>query len=211
MAQTLQDPAPIRQAIENWLKSQLQGLPGESRYEIGTIGAGTQLASCGNLEISRPAGAPAWGRGHVIVRCVDSPGWRINVPINIRVKTEYLVAARPIAQGQAISPEDLAIQSGDLSELPARIVLDGNLALGKTAAVPIQAGTPLRSEMLRAAIVIRQGQTVKVISRGNGFEVANEGRALNNAAEGQLAQVRMTGGQVISGVAKAGGNVVVGF
>jgi flagella basal body P-ring formation protein FlgA len=60
-------------------------------------------------------------------------------------------------------------------------------------------------------IVIRQGQSVKVISRGNGFEVTNEGRAMSNAAEGQLAQVRMAGGQVVSGIARPGGAIEINF
>jgi flagella basal body P-ring formation protein FlgA len=39
--------------------------------------------------------------------------------------------------------------------------------------------------------------------------VANEGKALNNAFEGQVAQVRLSSGQVISGVARQDGQVEV--
>lgn len=205
-----QDVGAIRRAIDDWLQSQLVGLPGEVSHEIGTIG-NTRLTPCSRFDIGRPPGAPAWGRGHVTVRCLETPGWRINVPVHIRVKADYYVAARPISQGQAITAEDLTTQIGDLADLPARIVTDGNLAIGKMAGVTIPAGTPLRTDMLRAMTVIRQGQTVKVVSRGNGFEVTNEGRAMSNAAEGQLAQVRMAGGQIVSGIAKAGGTIEINF
>ena len=210
-AQSAQDHSLIKRAVETWLKDQLKGLPGEVSYEVGSPATSTQLAACNNFDISRPVGAPAWGRGHVSVRCIDAANWRINVQINIRVKTDYYIAARAIPQGQAITTEDLAVLVGDLSELPAKIITDSQLAIGKMAAVSIQAGNPLRSDMLKALPVIRQGQTVKLISRGNGFEVSSEGRALNNAAEGQLAQIRMANGQVVSGTARSGGTVEVSF
>jgi flagella basal body P-ring formation protein FlgA len=46
-----------------------------------------------------------------------------------------------------------------------------------------------------------------VILNGAGFSVSSEARALNNANEGQLTQVRTSNGQVISGIAKLGGIV----
>lgn len=206
-----QDPLPVRRAIDDWLKTQLKGLPGDISHEIGMPATVSQLAPCSRFDVTRPPSAQGWGRGHVVVRCLDAAGWRITVPIHVRIKSDYLIAARPITQGQTISADDLAFQTGDLSELPARIVTDDRLALGKMAAVTIAAGSPLRTDMLKAMAVIRQGQTVKVVSRGNGFEVTNEGRALNNAAEGQLAQIKMANGQILSGMAKSGGSVEVTF
>lgn len=210
-SQAQQDAAPIRRAVDSWLKNQLKGLPGEISYEIGSPTSASQLAPCSNFDVMRPAGAQAWGRGHVVVRCLDAAGWRINVPVHVRIKSDYYVASRPIPQGQPITADDLAVQTGDVSELPARIVTDDKLALGKIAVAPIAAGSPLRTDMLKAIMVIRQGQTVKVVSRGSGFEVTNEGRALNNAAEGQLAQIKMANGQILSGIAKPGGSVEVNF
>jgi flagella basal body P-ring formation protein FlgA len=211
MAQAARDTAPIKRTVEAWLASQSKGLPGEVSYEVGQTATSTQLTPCSNLDVSRPAGAPAWGRGHVIVRCLDAAGWRIHVPVVIRVRSDYYVAARPILQGHTITDEDLLVQVGDLSEMPARIVTDASLAVGKMATVSVPAGAPLRSDVLRARTVVSQGQTVKVISRGSGFEVTHEGRALNNAAAGQPTQVRMAGGQVVSGTARPGGTVEINF
>jgi flagella basal body P-ring formation protein FlgA len=55
--------------------------------------------------------------------------------------------------------------------------------------------------------VVRQGQTVKTVSRGAGFSVSSEGRALHNAQEGQIVQVRTPSGQTVSGIARSGGIV----
>ncbi len=204
-----QDPAPVRKAIESWLKVQTGGLPGEVSWEIGGLDPGNQLAPCGSFDISRPAGARPWGRTNVVVRCLGEAGWRVHVPVHVRVKADYLISARPIPQGQAVSADDLATERGDLSELPGSILTDAALAIGKVAASSIPAGRPLRADMLKSRTVIRQGQTVRVVARGPGFAVANEGRALANAQEGQVAQVRLGNGQVVSGVAKADGTVEV--
>jgi flagellar basal body P-ring formation protein FlgA len=206
-----QDPAPVKKAIDGWLKTQTKGLPGQVSWEIGGLDPGNQLSPCGSFDISRPAGARPWGRTNVVVRCLGEAGWRVYVPVHVRVKADYLISARPIAQGQAVVVDDVATELGDLSELPANILTEPGLAIGKVASSSIPAGRPLRADMLKSQTVVRQGQTVKVVSRGPGFAVANEGRALANALEGQVTQVRLVSGQVVSGVAKADGTVEVGY
>jgi flagellar basal body P-ring formation protein FlgA len=52
---------------------------------------------------------------------------------------------------------------------------------------------------------------VKVVTHGRGFSVASEGRALSNGSEGQTVQARTPAGQVVSGLARAGGVVEVVF
>jgi flagella basal body P-ring formation protein FlgA len=54
---------------------------------------------------------------------------------------------------------------------------------------------------------VQQGQTVRLVASGAGFSVTTEGLALNNAGEGQPARVRLASGQVVSGMARAGGFV----
>jgi flagella basal body P-ring formation protein FlgA len=206
-----QDPAAVRRTVDGFLRTETAGLPGEVSYTVGSIDPKNQLAPCSAMTASMAPGAKSWGRTSVTVRCQETGGWTVYVPVHIRIVTDYLVTATTLAQGQTITPGDLARRHGDLSDLPAGIVTDEREALGRTAAHSIAAGRPLRSDMLRQPMVIKQNQTVKVISRGPGFEVANEGRALTNAVEGQVAQVRLGNGQVVSGIARAGGTVEVGF
>lgn len=206
-----QNPAPVKQAIENWLKIQTKGLPGQVSYEVGGLDPGNQLIPCTSFDVSRPSGGKPWGRTNVVVRCLGEANWRVYVPVTIRVKTEYLISARPIPQGQAVTPDDLATEFGDLAELPTNILSDASQAVGKVPASAIPAGRPLRVDMLKAQTVIRQGQSVKVVSQGPGFAVSNEGRALGNAVAGQVIQVRLASGQVISGIAGATGTVEVKY
>ena len=65
--------------------------------------------------------------------------------------------------------------------------------------------------MLKVTPVVQQGQTVKVTSVGKGFSVSAEGQAMAKANEGQLVQVKVASGQVITGVARNGGQIEVNF
>lgn len=210
-AAAFQDPAPVRKAVEDFLAVQTRGLPGEVSYTVGSLDAANQLAPCPSFDVSLPPGARAWGRGSVSVRCLAERGWSVFVPVHVRVVADYLVAAMPLAQGQAVTAADIARQRGDLADLPTGILTDEQQAVGRTARLPIAVGRPLRADLLQQPLVVRQNQTVKVVSAGPGFQVANEGKALNNGTEGQVVQVRLNSGQVISGVARAGGVIEVGF
>jgi flagella basal body P-ring formation protein FlgA len=206
-----QDPAPLKKAIDDWLKVQTSGLPGEVSWDIGGLDPANQLAPCRSFDIGRPAGGRPWGRTNLVVRCLGEAGWRVFIPVHIRVKAPFLISSRPVTQGQTISAEDLATEIGDLSELPANTVTDPAFAIGKTTSTALPAGRPIRADQLKAPIVVRQGQSVKVVSRGPGFAVGNDGRALNNASPGQVVQVRLATGQVLSGVADIHGVIQVSY
>jgi len=207
----VQDPAPVRKAVEDYLRVQTNGLPGEVSFTFRGLDAGNQLAPCGAFDVSLAPGARAWGRTNLAVHCLAQDGWSIFVPVQIHVVADYVITARPLAQGQAIENSDLARRRGDLSDLPAGVITEERQAVGRTMGISIAAGRPLRSDMIRQPVVVQQNQTVRVISRGAGFQVSNEGKALNNGTDGQVIQVRLASGQIVSGVARAGGIVEVGF
>jgi flagella basal body P-ring formation protein FlgA len=210
-ALAFQDPAPVRKAVESFLRTQTAGLPGEVSFRFRGLDPGNQLAPCGAFEVGMAPGARAWGRTNVTVRCLAQDGWSIFVPVHIRVVADYIVTAHPLVQGQIVRTGDLARRRGDLSNLPAGVITDERLAVGRTMSLSLAAGRPLRADMLRQPIVVQQNQTVKVISRGAGFLVSNEGKALNRAAAGQVVQVRLANGQMISGIARPGGIVEVAY
>lgn len=211
LAGARQDAAPVKSAIEEYLRLQTQGLPGKVTYSVGEIDAGNNLVPCSSLDVALPKEGRLWGRGNVIVRCQAEPGWKLYVPIHVRVTSEFLVTSRALGLGQTITETDLDQRSGDLTELPDGIFNDKSQAVGRITAQAIPAGRPLRSDMLRLPLVVQQGQGVKVVSRGSGFQVSSEGRALKNAAAGQVVQVRLSNGQVVSGIARSGGVVEVVF
>lgn len=207
-----QEPGLVKKAVDDFLQIQIKGLPGQVSFTVGLIDPHNNLIPCPALEVSLPPGARAWGNTSVKVTCQIDGGWSIFVPVRIRVIGDYLVTARPLTQGQIIAEADLMKNHGDLASLPGGILTDASQAIGKVAVLSVTSGRPLRSDMLRQAMVVQQGQGVKVLSKGPGFQVTGgEGRALNNAIDGQVVQVRMANGHVVSGIARAGGVVEVAY
>lgn len=196
-------------ALDQYLRVQTQGLPGKVSYSIGQLDQHAQLAPCSAFEPFLPQGSRLWGKATVGIRCLAPNAWTVYVPVQIRISGSYLITARQLAPGQTLSHTDLLTQTGDLGALPASVLTDPAQAIGKTVRNGIAAGQPLRGDLLTAPWAVQQGQSVKLLSTGAGFTVSNEGKALNNATEGQIAQVRTASGQVVSGVARSGGIVEV--
>lgn len=206
-----QDPEAVRLVVEDFLRIQTQGLPGRVSIEVRSFEANNALPACSALEAFLPNGARAWGRTAVGVRCIVGANWSAFVQAQVRVTGAYLVTARALAQGQVLGAADVALQSGDLTDQPPGILTDPAQAVGRSLVMSLAAGRPVRSDVLKQPAVVQQGQGVKVIARGEGFSAATEGRALNSAAEGQVTQVRLSNGQVLSGVARVGGVVEIRF
>lgn len=204
------DSSAIRRAVEDFLQSQIKGLPGTASYSVGVIDADRLAGSCEGFDVSMGAGARPWGKTQVVVGCRGGT-WKLWVPVHIRVVADYLVVARPINAGQTINDADVRSQTGELSVLPNGVLMDREQAIGRTAIASLPAGRPLRSDLLRQPTVIQQGQSVKIIGSGAGFQVTNEGRALTNAVVGQVTQVRLNSGQVLSGIVRRDGSVEIRF
>lgn len=204
------DSAAIRRAVDEFLQNQIKGLPGTASYSIGTIDADRLVGTCNGFDVSMGSGARPWGRTQLVVACRGG-SWKLWVPVHIRVAAEYLVIARPISAGQRITEADIRSELGELSDLPNGVLMDREQAIGRSATASLAAGRPLRADMLRQATVVLQGQSVKIIGKGSGFQVSNEGRALTNAAVGQVTQVRLNSGQILSGVVRDDGAIEIRF
>ncbi len=205
-----QDSA-LKNALDHYLQTQTQGLPGKVSYNIGRLDPATQLSPCSAFDPFLPGGSRLWGKTTLGVRCLGPSTWTIYVPVQVSIAGEYLLSSHALLAGQVLSATDLTIRNGDLGTLPSSTLTDPAQALGKALKHGIGAGQPLRADQLLAPWAVQQGQSVKLISKGAGFSVSNEGKALNNAAEGQVAQVRTSAGQVVSGIARAGGTVEISY
>ncbi|WP_164521452.1 flagellar basal body P-ring formation chaperone FlgA [Iodobacter ciconiae] len=203
------DIAAIQHAAQQWLDQSLASSNGVPSYQLSQIDKRIQLAPCKQYDVGLPSGYRLLGNTMLKIQCVEGASWAINLPVKVSLLVTYYVAARPLSGNQELGAGDLSAQQGDLGTLPGSIILDPSQAVGRVLNTAVASGRPLRSEMLRAAIVIQQNQKVRVIFRDGGIEVANEGIAMNNAADGQSVRVRIGTRQIIQGVATATGSVDV--
>lgn len=202
---------PIVDLAERYVRQQTLGLPGKVDIRMGRLEIQRQLPACSAHEAFTPPGARLWGKTSVGVRCLGPSTWSILLPVDISVTTTYITTTRPLPAGHVLQADDLVSISGDLGNQPTGIITDAANAIGKTLKNPLAAGQSVRGDQLLAPWVIRQGQSVRLISQGTGFAVSNEGKALNNAAVGQVAQIRLPTGQVVSAIARPDGHAEVSF
>ncbi len=200
----------VRQTAERFLREQTTGLPGTVNITVGDA-VSDRMPACNVLEPFLPPGARLWGATTVGVRCAGERPWTLYLQARVSINATYFVAARQINPGETIGPNDLSPRQGDLTLLPRTVATDAGQIVGTVAVNRITSGLPIRSDLLRSAIAVQQGQTVRVVSRGSGFEVSTEGQVLTRASAGDPVQVRTRAGQVVSGTLKTGktGNVEV--
>jgi flagella basal body P-ring formation protein FlgA len=196
LAAPQQSHAAIRAAALAYAQTQSRDLPGEVRIEVTAIDRRLKLEPCDKLQAFLPAGAKLIGKTSIGVRCAAQPGWRVFLQTDIKVTADLLVASRPLAQGTVLSAADLSPQRGELGR--PGLITAPQQAIGKTLKFAIGAGQLLRQDMLRAPLLIRQGQTVTLRARGNGFVVSQQGIALNDTAEGEMVRIRTATSQVIT-------------
>lgn len=200
----------VMETAERFVRQQLQGQSGQLVLTPGKLDV-SRLPPCAAHEAFAPPGTRLSGRTHVGVRCLGPSAWSVLVPFRISFIGDYVTTRRALVAGQVVAAEDLTVVSGDLTALPTGVVTNPLSAVGKSLRNSLGGGQPLRNDQLVATLVIRQNQTVRVISQGAGFAVSAEGKALGNAAAGQVVSIRMANGQTISGIARPEGSVEVGF
>ena len=129
------------------------------------VGARLRMPTC-----SQPLQATANGATSVAVRCADSPGWQVYVPVRVRQGDE---AQAPAPAPVATAPSAPAMTAATVGRRlrPAR-------PLGDPAAAEKPA--------------VLRGDPVTLVSRAGGMEVRVGGRAMGAAAIGGTVSVENT-------------------
>ncbi|SKC54126.1 flagellar basal body P-ring formation chaperone FlgA [Paraburkholderia hospita] len=203
-----QDGEAIRRAALAYLQQQSAGLPGKVDISVATVFP-RGLAACTTLEPFLPTGARVWGRTTVGVRCSGERPWTLYLQAKVSIHATYFLASRSIAPGELLSAADLIARDGDLTLLPQAVITDPAQAVGSMSLMRVSAGLPLRRDMLKSADSVTIGQSVKVVAQGANFAISAEGSAMNNASPGQPVRVKTANGQIIQGIVKDGGTVVI--
>jgi flagella basal body P-ring formation protein FlgA len=206
-----QDLETVRNGAIQFARQQSAAQPGAVSVSAAPLDPRLRLAACQSMDFFIPTGTRLWGNSSIGARCSVPSPWTVYIPVSVSVTSEIVFAARPFGSGQTITEADIMLRSEDITQFASGVITDPKQVLGKTATISVAAGYPLRIDMLRAPYVIQQGQSVKILARGQGFQVNAEGKALTNAAAGQIVSVRSGSGQIIKGTAREGGIVEVPF
>lgn len=196
---------------ESFLRSQNSKHDGQINIVMGQIDPRLNLPACDDPSAFLPQGGKINGKTTLGIRCTTPKPWNIFVAAQVQLIGEYLVAATPLAQGHVVAESDIKKVSGDVMGLPAGSVTNQEYVIGKTLQQSVPAGATFKTTGLKNALAIQQGQTVKIIAAGKSFNVSTDGQAIGSAAEGQIAKAKTASGQLVTGIAKAGGVLEVQY
>lgn len=199
----------LEDSVLHFVQQQTSGLSGRVEISVDPGDARQRQSACQSFEPFLPAGGRLYGRTTVAVRCAQGGGATFFVPVNVRVFAPALVASRSLAPGQILSAADVHTKEAEITQ--AGTLSDPAQAIGRSIAMGLNPGSPLRQEMLRSQQVVAQGDAVRVQAGGPGFAVSAEGTASAHATDGQSVQVRMASGRTLTGTARPGRVVEVRF
>lgn len=200
------DPAPILAAARQHAQAMVAGERGDPEITLAPVDT-SRLPPCDTLQPFTPRGTRPYGKVHIGIRCLGPTPWSILVPAEIALTDSYLITRRPLPAGHSLTAEDLQVRRGNIARLPAGTLRTPEAAIGQTLRTASGAGLPLTSRQLTQPTLVRQGQTVRVLSVSSTFTASAEGKALSNAGENDPVRIKMPSGQIVSGVVARDGTV----
>lgn len=202
-------PDILRQEATHWLSAQaIQAYPeADAEVKVGALDPNLRLASCKSFRFFLPTGAKLWRNGSLGVQCTGPAGWQLYMTYQSRLTGPALVSLRPLPARHLLEAADVALAPVPYQHDPGSYLQ--TLPAGATLLRPSPSGQALRIQDLILPNVIQAGTLIRVRVSGNGFSVAQEGKALNAAKPGGEVRVRMPSGRIVQGRASPAGEVEV--
>lgn len=201
------DHQALRDQAGRWIERQAaDAFPGtDVAAELGRIDPRLRLSRCPQPEFFLPAGSRLWGSGSLGLRCAAPSPWSLYLTYRIRLAGPALVARRPLPARHALAADDVIAARVDYLANPASYLK--TLPAGTQINRPLPAGQPVLLETLVQPMVVKAGGKVRMRVNGPGFQVVQEGIALNSARLGENVRIKTSSGRVVQGRAKSDGEV----
>jgi flagella basal body P-ring formation protein FlgA len=179
--------------------------------EVRPLDSRLRLPLCDRpLSTFPPQGDDALGTISVGVRCSGEKPWTIYARAHISAYKTIPVLSRPLSRHTVITSDDIDIIKQPLQLSNQGIIDDPDQIIGMELIRALNAGSPLRPNLLRPPKVITRGQQVILISGAKGLKVRMQGKAMKDAAAGERVKVtNLSSGQKIEGIANSDGTVTV--
>ena len=176
---------------------------GRPRVEVtvGQLDARLRLAPCERVEPHLPEGTQLWGRSRIGVRCLQGAvKWNVYLPVTVKVFGPALTARNANMAGASLGAGDLIVGEVDLAEDASPAIAAAGWVEGRTLARSVKAGQSLRVSHFKPRQWFAAGDTVTVVGRGDGFQVAGQAEALGPGTEGLPVRLRTEGGKLLTGM-----------
>jgi flagella basal body P-ring formation protein FlgA len=216
----------VEQAVLDFLRNKIPNAPRGGRpptdpWEVSFELTDEQILAIGTA-VRDPAvraverGARGTAAFVLAVPSADGP-IDVNVPVAVAIRPFVVAAARPLARGTILEPDDLEMQPAAHDADDAKTFAATADVLGAELTRAVAPGQRLVDTDIRRPVVVRRGETILVESRSQGVRVRMEARAGDDGSTGdtipvestlnrQRFYVRITGPQSAEIVAGAAGD-----
>jgi len=207
----VQSLAAVRRSAEAAVRRELDpNLPGVE-LAATELDSRLRLPAC-TTPLATGATLIRGAQSRVLVRvgCKSGATWNLNVPVDIRRKSDVLVLRRAVGRGESIVAGDVTVQSRVLPGLASPFVSRIEDLAGRLTRRPIPEGTAVSADALEAALLIHRGQSVTLTASTAGIDVRAPGLAMADASAHQRVRVRnLNSLKIVEGVADTEGVVRV--
>lgn len=212
LANDAQDHQALRTQVQTYL-AEKTAAPDHSDVEIrvGQLDSRLRLEKCaGALSAFVPDGVALQGSLNVGVRCALPKPWTVYVPAEVRLYREVLAIANSLPSGAQITAADVVAVRMEISRLRSGYFSQKEQVIGKELTRAMTAGEIFQPNRLKSPLLVRRGEDVMIVASTGGLEVRSRGKAMADASEGQVLNVRnLRSNRTIQAIAVKPGVVMV--
>lgn len=111
------------------------------------------------------------------------------VEVGTEIRADVIVAARPLARGESITPDMLRTERLDVTQWLEGVFLDARALLGAVLRVPVEAGRPLHRQSVDRPTLVRRGDIVTLTVEGPFFRLSTKAKARAPGRYGDVIEV----------------------
>lgn len=201
----LHSQSSIRETAKRYIESRHPWQNLESSIEVAKLDSRSRLPKCkSDLQAFLPSGSSVGHRTTVGIQCADSTGWTVYLPVTVKAVTTALVATRPLPPNTELSNADVQRVKRDIASLGYGYISSLDSNSGYRTKRSIAQGAVITPVMVEAAVMIRRGQKVTLLSGTGPVAVSMAGIADNDGSLGSRIRVRnINSGRMIEGVVRS--------
>lgn len=195
-AEVLEPGQPLTgDLLATMVEAELAAEAGEGRLEVTierpALPLPARAAQPTTLRLEEMAWSRRGGRfdAVLVAELPTGEASRIIVGGRAALTVEVTVPVRTLPRGTLLTAQDLERRWLPAARLPADMLADTAQLVGSEAVRPLAAGRPVRAGDLGVARLIRRGETVTVVYKKAGIELAAVGEAQEDAGAGEIVRV----------------------
>ena len=212
---TLVASVPSVTSAEQWLENRLNMLLSTPYHQssepvrtVSLLASRAQMAAvCERPKLSLSGDVSRLaGKRIAIATCGKRKHY---LPIRISAHGTWWTARHNLKGGAILRHGDIQSVNGTMDDQPQGLILEAEAIIGQRLTRAVEAGKPLLKNQLRQQWRLHAGDKVVIVTKGNGYRIRSEGKALNNAPVDGILKVQTRNGQRLQGKVGTDGQVMI--